>query len=71
MDYIVQRAFLLAGVRQEVGDTVSLTAADIIGTLKSAGKILPAGDDAPARGPMTTHSVGGLVAGRGKHKAKD
>ena len=60
MKYKVMRAFLLAGIRQEVGDPVELTDRSLIGTLTTAGKIEPMGEELPP-GPMTTASTTALT----------
>jgi hypothetical protein len=69
MEFTVLRAFLLAGIRQEVGSEIDLADRELIGTLKSAGKIAPtvkgaAGDKPAPSGPMTTRRAGGLVGAR-------
>jgi hypothetical protein len=61
MKYKVTRAFLLAGQRQEIGSEIDLTDRDLIGSLKSAGKIEPATPEPANTGPMTTENSG-LVA---------
>jgi hypothetical protein len=72
MKYKVLRAFLLSGVRQEVGSEVDLTSRDLIGGLKTNGKIEAVeASEEPKPGPMTTETVGGLIGGVKQAKAKD
>ena len=72
MKYKVLRAFLLGGQRQEVGSEIELTSRDLIGGLKHNGKIeAVTPSEEPNHGPMTTESVGELVAGIKKQKPKD
>lgn len=72
MKYKVLRAFLLGGIRQEVGSEVELTSRDLIGGLKTNGKIETVEpSEEPKPGPMTTETVGGLVGGAKQAKVKD
>lgn len=70
MKYRVTRAFLLAGVRQEAGAEIDLDSRDLIGVLTGAGKIEPIADTPPESGPMSTETVGGLVAGGQAHAGR-
>lgn len=70
MKYRVTRAFLLAGVRQEAGAEIDLDNRDLIGVLRGAGKIESVAAAADPVGPMTTETVGGLVAGKPAARAR-
>jgi hypothetical protein len=72
MKYKVIRAFFLGAKVQEVGSVIELNDRDLIGGLKSFGKIeaVQPGEE-PKTGPMTSESSGGLIGGIKPTKAKD
>jgi len=62
----VERAFLLGGIRQEVGSEIEVNDKGLVGLLVSTGKAsqIEAHEET---GPMTTDTASGAV--RGKRKA--
>ena len=69
MKFKIMRAFLIAGERQEAGSEIEISDRDLIGTLKSAGKIEAVEPEPVKAGPMTTENSG-LVT-KAKKSAKE
>lgn len=71
MKYKVKRAFYLAGTVQAEGSEIELTDRELIGGLKSFGKIEAVvsvdGEVEKTTGPMTTENTG-LVASNSRRK---
>lgn len=71
MEMKVTRPFLLGGKRQEIGTVVEIESRADVGMLQHEGKavlVTPADDD--IKGPMTTETASGAVAGKARRGAK-
>ena len=66
----VERAFLLAGNRQEVGSKIEIHDKGLIGLLVSTGKASAVEPDEET-GPMTTETASGTVRGKRKASKKE
>jgi len=63
----VERAFLIRGVRQEVGSTVQVDRM-LAGELRHAGKASPIPEEPASAGPLTTQSAPAMVRGARRDK---